>query len=534
MDFYRPPTNQEAVDALGNIYRALRIWKFYPKGHPTRRSSINHAHSAMLKLLNGSDFLLTCSRTGFSFPDGERLSDPSRLANSLAYELFIRRIQKITFLHDLYPEDLLDFLRIIASPPETIQKMGGADKIMSEHGIRSIWANEFDLLAIHGKRSQIESKGVTPPALDEAEGSNGITTPFEQQPPQADNTPPKQQLEALLERLAAAGDEDIYCMLLRQAIGCADALKSSQEITAVFPMIELLADHSADERRNRSIRECGRFALEQLAYDNVILQFAFDHPEGSGHLSKKALQALVSAGGPSAISLAAEQMGSTNNLTARKNLAVLLANLGEGTVPVLLGMIGDKRWYLVRNICSIFGIIASNDAVPGLITCLRHTDLRVCKEAIRSLAKIGGRGAESALIGILRENDTELYPQAMASLGSLKSRKSLTELMRIISAKDMFLKSLPLKTDALAAITMIGDRQVAPRLAELLTERHLLAQNRWKQLKMAIAQCLGALGDIRALPALRELASGSGELGAACNEAIELIERSGGRTDGRN
>ena len=532
MDFYRPPTNQGAIDALGSVYRALRAWKFYPKGHPTRRGSIKHAHSAMLMLLDGNDLSLSCSHTGFSFPDGERITDATRLTVSLSYELFIRRIQKITFQHDLFQEDLLDFVKILTQSPETIQKLGGVDNIMAEHGIRSIWTNEFDLSVIRGKRSRVESAGIIPQALDEAEGSDDPAIPFEQQPLQADDAPPEQQLQALLERLATTSDEDIYAMLLRQAIGCADMLIAGHELSAIIPLVELLARHAFDETRSPSMREFDRFALEQLSMGDEFLRFLFDRMERSDSMTKIALQAIISAGGPSAIKLAAEQMGNTGNVTVRKTLATLLSSLGEEAVTVLLGMIGDKRWYFIRNICAIFGSIASYNATPALVTCLNHTDIRVRKEAIRSLAKIGGRDAESALIGILRGSDKELYPQAMASLGGVKSRKALVELTRILSANDMFLKSLPLKMDALAAIATIGDRQVTPLLVELLTERRLLASNRGKLFKVAIAQCLGKLGDIRALPALRGYASSPGELGAACGEAVELIERSGGMPDG--
>ena len=529
MDFYHPPTTQGTIDALGSIYRALRAWAFYPKGHPTRRGGITYAHSTMLALLDGNDLSLSCSRTGFSFPDGERLTDATQLSVSLSYELFIRRIQKITFQRDLFQEDLLDFVRIILLPPETIQAMGGVDKIMSEHGIRSIWANEFDLSVIRGKRSLVESKGITPQTLDEAESCEEALSPIELQPVQADDVPPELQLKALLVRLAATHDEDIYPRLLRQAIGCADALISRLEILATFPLVELLTNHANDETRSPSLRNFDKFALEQLSINAEFLRTVFDHMERSDSLTNNALQAILKSGGPAAITLATELMGNTNSLTTRKTIAKLLANLGEDAVSVLLDMISDKRWYLIRNICVIFGSIASNNAVPGLITCLQHADIRVRKEAIRSLAKIGGREADSALIGILRTNETELYPLTMTSLGILKSRKSLTELLRILSAKDTFLTLLPQKIDALAAIAMIGDKQVIPHLVDLLTERHLLASNRWKLLKTAIAQCLGKLGDSKALPALRKYASNQDELGKACSESVELIERSGGK-----
>jgi len=533
MDFYRPPTIQGAIDALGSIYRALRAWKFYPKGHPTRRSSIKQAHSAMQLLLDGNDLMLSCGRTGFSFPDGERMDDTTRLSVALSYELFIRRVQKITFLTDFYQEDLLAFLRIISLPLETIQQMGGVDKIMSEYGIRSIWVNEFDLSAIHGRRVDVEASGVIPQSLDESENDEDTAIVPEQPQVSVDDLPPEQQLQILLGRLATATDEDTYTILVRQAVNCSDTLKTRRDFLTVFPLVELLAGHAEEERRSQNMRNLDRFAIEQLINGDLFLHFVFSRLESADGLSKEALQAVVSVGGPFAINLAVEQMGKTDSLATRKLLSNMLSNLGEKAVPALLEMLNDKRWFIVRNICAILGTIGSSEAVPGLVSCLLHTDLRVCKEAIRSLASIGGREAETSIIGILRSNDADLYPQAMASLGGMKSRKALPEFIRILTSKDAFLKSLPIKLDALAGIAAIDDSQVVPHLVELLKGRHFLAIGRWNQLKSAVALCLGKLGDVRALPILKVYASNSGEVGTACTEAVGLIEKSGSNSDGR-
>jgi len=201
-------------------------------------------------------------------------------------------------------------------------------------------------------------------------------------------------------------------------------------------------------------------------------------------------------------------------------------------VPAILRRMGDGRWYIVRNLAAILGDIGSVEAVSALQMCLLHSDVRVCNEAIRSLAKIGGKDSEAAILEVLRGNDPSLYPQAIASLGGMKSRNALVDLMRIVCRHDLFLKHLSLKVDALGAIAMIGDRQAVPILSDLLERWHVVAPDRWKQFKIAIAGCLARLGDDRAIPALEKKATGSGELGRACLEAIETIGRRGGGIHG--
>jgi len=534
MDFYRPSSPEGTLDALGNVYRALRAWKFYPKGHPSRKNSITQAHAAMLTMLNGNNLSLVCGRSGFSFPDGEPLKDTTQMSASLSYELFIRRVQKITFLSDLYQEDLLEFLMAITLPPDVIQKAGGIDILMSERGIRTIWVNEFDLSAIKGRRREVESRGVMPRGVDEIE-TNGMAETTDGTEPAEPRTPalkPEEELQALLTRLGTTTDEDVYLLLLRQSIVCADILKARHELTPLLPMVELLADHANDDGRGENLTECARFGLEQLAAGEEFLSFLLDRMEGSGGVSEEAVLAILSAAGPSAVNLTVEKMGTSENLAARKALAKLIIRMGEPAVPAILAMLGDSRWHIVRNLAAILGEIGSPEAAPELQKCLLHTDVRVCKEAIRSLAKIGGREAESAIVTVLRGSNPLLLPQAITSLGAMKSQLALADLLAIISGKDMFLKTLPQKTDALAAIAMIGDRRVTPQLLNLLDKSHLVARNRWELFKIAVAQCLGKLGDSRALPVLWKMGLKTGELGRVCAAAADAIERAEGDLNG--
>jgi HEAT repeat protein len=533
MDFYRPPTNQGTLDALSSLHRAVRAWKFYPKGHPTRRSSISQAYTAMLQLLDDNTLLLACGRTGFSFPDGESIKDYSGATTALAYELFVRRAQKITFSRDLFQEDLLELVKILCLPPEAIQQSGGFGTMMAARGVRSIWINEFDLAAIGVKRRKVEQTGIIPKGIDDAESGDDTLTGAEQQlPSQPDPLSPEQQLQRLLGRLTTCADDDIYLRLISDAVSCAGNLQSRHEAHLLFPLVELLAVHADDGARSLNMQEVANFAIEQIITTGELLQIVLERTEQDDGLSSEALHAVLKAGGTAAIKSAVELMGHTNSLKVRKIISMTLGRLGENAVPVLLNLMNDSRWFITRNICAILGSIASLEALAALAKSLHHPDLRVRKEAVRSLAQIGGDEAESAIIGILRSTDKALYPQAVASLGGMKSKKSLVELMKIVFSRDLFLKSLPLKIDALAAIATIGERQVTPHLVTFLEARHFLAATRGKRLRAAIAACLGKLGDARALPTLEKLAASGGEVGSACADAIALIEKAEGRADG--
>ena len=530
MDFHIPATPQRTIEALSSVCRALRAWKFYPVGHPARKKSIEQAYSVILAVLDGHDLSLFCVQSGFTLSDNQLLKDGSRLSATLLYELFIRRVRKITFLGDLRQEDLFELIRIVALPPDAVQQAGGMDKLMAERGIRTIWVNEFDLSAIREKRRGVEAAGVVPKGMDELEEDAGGEAPQALEPEISATSVlgPEEELQSLLARLAAERGDEIYLFLLRRAIGCAERLRLRHDLPPLLPLVELLAAHAADDNRGPSLAECARFGLEQLAAADDLLQFIFDRVVASDGVSNDALHALFAAGGSTAIGLALDKMATSDSRAVRRALAILLVRAGEPAVPAIQGMMGDQRWFVIRNLAAILGDIGSSGALDGLQKCLRHGDIRVGKEAIRSLAKIGGRDAEAALIAVLRDSNPQLLSQVIASLGGMKSNMALPELMQILCREDLFLKNLSLKMEVLTAIAMIGDPSVAERLAEIIRSRSLIARGRRLRLKIAIADCLGKLADQQALPVLLKLAAASGELGLACSAAVESILRTGG------
>jgi HEAT repeat protein len=530
MDFFRPDSLQSVNAALGSVYRALRAWRFYPKGHPTRKKMIRQAYGDMQMLLGGHNLTLQCGRSGFALPESEPFRDSSGLSASLSYELFIRRVQMITFLGDLYQEDLLDLLRIVTLSPDEIQQAGGVDKLLADHGVRTIWINRLDLSAVLESRRELEARGIVPQGLDELEGDSGIHGPQIVLPERNDPDEPgaEEELQPLLARLAATRDEEIYLGLVRQAVNCAETLISCHQFSPLLPMVELLASQAGNGSLNKTIAEYARFGLGQLAASDELIAFLLDQATGPDAISREALFATLVNAGPSAYAIAVEKMGSSDRLVVRKTMANLLVQVGEPVVASILALLNSQQsWQVVRNQVCILGDIGSPEAVGHLQALLQHSDIRVRKEAIRSLAKIGGRDAETAIIAVLRGNDPLLLPQSITSLGGMRSSKALADLMQILLHEELFLKDLSLKKDVLAAFAMIGERSVVERLLELLQSRHLIARKRWLQLKIAIVNCLGKLGDPQSLPVLQSLASNPGELGRACSDAIDSIERTG-------
>jgi HEAT repeat protein len=370
---------------------------------------------------------------------------------------------------------------------------------------------------------------VVPAGLDELEEEGpDIPAARESAPPPPEATDPEQALHALLNRLSSTVDEDIYPMLARQGVACCETFIARQKPSLVLPLAELFARHAADPGRAKGIAAPARLCLEKLAGREEFLAFILESLGAADGVSPQVALAVLAAGGQKAARRVVNTMAATENRAVRKKLTHLLTRLGESAVAPILSILDDSRWHIVKNLTAILGDIGSREAVPELERCLWHSDKRVAKEAIRSLAKIGGQQAEAAVIAVLHGTDPALWPQAIASLGGMKSGKGLDVLLQIVCDDDRFLQNLALKCDALTAIAMIGDHRATPCLIRLLESRRLISRKRWALFKIAIAACLAKLDDKSALPALRKKGRGADELARACTEALGAIERTKG------
>jgi len=188
-------------------------------------------------------------------------------------------------------------------------------------------------------------------------------------------------------------------------------------------------------------------------------------------------------------------------------------------------MLKDERWYVVRNMVTILGEIASPDSLRALQQTATHPEAKVRKEVVKSLVKIAPQACENTLVSMLADSDREVVRQVIFSLGVLRSKAAIRPLLDIVTAADAFLKELELKKLAVSALGRIGDRQATEPLLNILATIGWLAPLRWMELKTAVAVALGQLGDESALPYLKKLAKRDSSLGEACSDAADNLER---------
>jgi HEAT repeat protein len=141
-------------------------------------------------------------------------------------------------------------------------------------------------------------------------------------------------------------------------------------------------------------------------------------------------------------------------------------------------------------------------------------------EAIRSLARIGGREATNLLLDLLEDKNQSIRKQAIIWLGITRNEKSLEKLLKLVMKHDFSGKLHSIKKEAVIAIGRIGDRRALEPLCRLVGKRRLLSTDRWEELKIIAIEAIGRVGGEYSRAFLEKMEAGGGRIGKACSAAL--------------
>jgi hypothetical protein len=167
-------------------------------------------------------------------------------------------------------------------------------------------------------------------------------------------------------------------------------------------------------------------------------------------------------------------------------------------VRTLVHMLGDSRWYVVRNAAELLGELKVGEAEVELMRLLEHDDDRIRAAAANALARIGSarRGRVSRAVTPIddaAEGNGHAPPSGQRSVHSL-------------------IKALEKESDSrvqvalVAALGQLGTAQAVDKLVEIArTERGLLARQRPTPLRVAAVHAIGQARSPNAQQALQAL-----------------------------
>jgi HEAT repeat protein len=231
---------------------------------------------------------------------------------------------------------------------------------------------------------------------------------------------------------------------------------------------DLRRDAEQLRSRNPHVRSMVMLAINRVSARPVIEELVQRLGRARSEEERTGLRSTLLHIGADTVTSLVRELVAARDVSARRAYRDALVALDHVGVPLLEDMVGDERWFVVRNMVGILGEIRSPDAVEHFRRTIEHPDARVRRETVLALSKIGGEEAVPLLARGLNDAEASLRGTAAVRLGLTK---------------------LPLA--------------VGPLLTRLQQEGD-------GEVEMEIVRALGRIGDPRAVPVLAERASGGG------------------------
>lgn len=185
------------------------------------------------------------------------------------------------------------------------------------------------------------------------------------------------------------------------------------------------------------------------------------------------------------------------SLTDRRVYYDALLHVGMG-IRTLIHMLGDSRWYVVRNAVDLLGEMRASEAEGELVRLLEHKDDRVRTAAAAALARFGtSRATPVSLNGV-----SDAAPQRGAATALSVNGKSVNSLIRALDRE----VDSRVQMAMLAALGQLGTPQAIDKLVEIArTDKGLLIKKRPTPLRVAAVHALGQVSTTSSLAALQSL-----------------------------
>ena len=500
-------------EALRRQVRLLKAVRFYPPRHPALVAAAEQALHGFGPLLPSvQPLLITVRKEGFLLEE-QPLASENPLLKKLSLHLFARRVQSLLLLPDLSVRDLLAFARCLVLDPAIIQAQGGMAEILGKARVITLWVNETDLTRIRRRREEIEAENRLAGREDSFEEDLEQLLEIARQQKTGEK---ERDLETVLEELRGEIADAHYRRLLQEMVPLVRAALADLDRYLVLAALDLLFRDSTKNDRSALRRGLAGQTLEQL-FSEEMAKNLIDLLCGRGLSDAIRLQIfqLLAFFPEQTVPLLMERLAREKDLQARRLLIEALIYQGNAAAPILTGFLDDARWFVVRNAVAVLGEIRDANSASPLLPLLNHRDVRVARETLRAVTKIGGPRVVKILLSLVEGEDPSLGRQALLSLGALKSLEAVPTLVRLIGRPDPLGKRAGLKKEAIKALGEIGAPEAAPALTALLKRRRLWRSGQLNELRAAAAAALGELG----------LAASQKALEAATEDQAENVAR---------
>lgn len=454
-------------DLVTELAKGYTLSEFYPLAHPTLVKALHRLENGLLQLR--AELRLDVHPGGFAM-GVDAVARRSPHAARFAAALAEHGVTQLAIRHDVGAAVLGCMLSAVTLPPRVARAAGGFPRALAMAGVTGVMVNGQQVQAL---APPAPPQAASPPPAY-AKPQDGITLWSAQdvyeQVRESASRAEQENVDELRRMLREGADSERIEVLQRLEFVAQWTLGQGMVDRAVALVEDLRRDAEHLVGKSPAVRGHVMLAIHRLANHVVIEELVKRLGRARSEDERLGLRSSILHIGADCVSPLVRELTAASDLTARRNYRDALVALDHVGVPLLSDMVGDERWFVVRNMVGILGEIRSPDALEHFARTIRHDDARVRRETILALTKLGGEEAVPLLVRGLGDGEAGLRAAAALGLGLTKAGAAVTPLLQRLQAE--------------------ADPEVT----------------------LEIVRALGRTGDPRAIPALADRAAGGGWL----------------------
>jgi HEAT repeat protein len=333
---------------------------------------------------------------------------------------------------------------------------------------------------------------------------------------------PKGSPQELVSRLDATKSVAAVSRTLDELVTMAETAARDNKVDTVATLFHAAVSRE-EQVEDAELKRAYNMALRRLTKPTLLRPVASLLPRRRDK-ADECIAVLTRAGEDGADALI-EQLTQAQSLGDRRIFFDALVSLKAG-VAALIHMLGDPRWYVVRNAADLLGEMEAQEADAPLAELIRHSDERVRRAAVTALARIATPKALQALHDALVDSSSQVRMQAAAGLATRKQSKSAATLTRALEGEE----DVDVQVSIIAALGKIATPDAVQKLIKAAEPEGRFFRKKPVAVRVAAVQALGEARTPAALNALQAL-NRDREKDVA-DAVFKVLMGTGGRTTG--
>jgi len=526
---------KEAKDILQSLMKAKKTLRMYPENNPVYVKTLEDTYARFKSFFDYRDAFTLKIKQNSIYYDSEQIYFNSEKEDNLALFFFKDGLRELTFNKELPPQELEEFLKIIALDFDR--------EMVDDDVVTLLWEKDFqnirylvdEAFLVDLEEEDYERKAeekVKEKVTDVDDLMKAYADGFAEEDVKEISVMPltDKDLQMLVKELERDTSDKLGTLvnvifeLVYQSeekgemedtfAFLRDTIKYSMthgELPAVVDVMKRAREIIEEPVLTEEGKQYMRMLSAYLGTEEVIALLAEILDSGI-ELDRRVFGEFMDFLDKGAIEPMVKYLGELKTIHARKHIIDALIVLGRKDIQAVSKGLTDQRWYVVRNIIYILRKIGDRRAIEYLLKTVRHGDVRVRKEVIKALGELGSREVIQTLRECLDDPDVQVRVQAAKAFGSIGSEPAKRILLDKISDKAFRERDFNEKREFFDVLSKWKDVEVFDFLLKTLKVRSFFGRTRNYENKACAAFCLGLIGNPDALSALNRVKDSSNKL----------------------